>query len=738
VRNRRYHICLGTFVAIALVMAAVVGCDTARPNNPYRPSESNAPIYYTTFREPPKHLDPAMAYSSNEYSLIAQIYEPPFQYHYLNRPYELEPLTVTAMPTPEYYAADGSRLGDDPSPADVDRVVYELRLKPGTMYGEHPCFARDAAREFAYHDVTDALVAGVDEVSDLPLVGSRELVAEDYILQICRLADPRLNCPIYSILENYILGMSEYRAAVQERLASERESRREAAGVGYDPVRDERDRPIAIDYLSIPFPGAQQVDTHTYRVTLTRKYPQMLFWLAMPFFSPMPQEALDFYGQGPLIRRGITLDRFPIGTGAYRMERFDPNTKIALVRNERYRDERFPSAADGTPHADTGAALPFIDRVVYVLEKESLPRWNKFLQGYYDASGVPEDSFDRAIQIEGGADAALSPFMRERDIRLDTAVATSTYYYAFNMLDSVVGGYTEDRAKLRQAIAIAVDTEENTSIFRNGRGISAHGPVPPGIFGARDGRDRMDSYVYDWDSDRAEPVRKSLDAARALLAEAGYPGGIGSDGKPLTISFDNAWTGAGARTRIRWLTKKLEAIGVVVANRTTDYRRFQDKVRGGNFQLISWGWLADYPDPENFLFLLYGPNGKAEHAGPNSSNYNSPEFNELFSQMESMPNSPLRLDIIDKATAVLQHDAPWIWGIHPVDFSLYHSWVTNTTPHLVANNTMKYRRVHTEAREERRLAWNRPRYGPVAAGFAVIAIASLPAVWTIRRRNRGA
>ncbi|MEO2004434.1 MAG: ABC transporter substrate-binding protein, partial [Candidatus Poribacteria bacterium] len=318
------------------------------------------------------------------------------------------------------------------------------------------------------------------------------------------------------------------------------------------------------------------------------------------------------------------------------------------------------------------------------------------------------------------------------------AVATSTYYYAFNMLDPVVGGYTEARAKLRQAIAIAVDTEENTSIFRNGRGISAHGPVPPGIFGARDGRDRMDSYVYDWDSDRAEPVRKSLDAARALLAEAGYPGGIGPDDKPLTISFDNAWTGAGARTRIRWLTKKLEAIGVVVANRTTDYRRFQDKVRGGNFQLISWGWLADYPDPENFLFLLYGPNGKAEHAGPNSSNYNSPEFNELFSQMESMPNSPLRLDIIDKATAVLQHDAPWIWGIHPVDFSLYHSWVTNTTPHLVANNTMKYRRVHTEAREERRLAWNRPRYGPVAAGFAVIAIGSLPAVWTIRRRNRGA
>ena len=721
---------------MALVVV-LVGCDLAQPNNPYRAAEANAPIYYTTFREPPKHLDPAIAYSSNEYSIIAQIYEPPFQYHYLKRPYELEPLTVQAMPTPEYYAVDGGRLGEDPPPEDVHRVVYELRLKPGTMYGEHPCFARDDAGALVYGDITDDRVADVDEIADLPSVGSRELTADDYALQVCRLADPRLNCPIYSILENYILGMSEYRVAVQERLDTERERRKQRSGGGYDVARDEREDPITMDYLAIPFPGVEVVDRHTYRITLTRKYPQMLYWLAMPFFSPMPREAVDFYDQAPLIRRGLTLDRFPVGTGAYRMERYDPNTKIALARNQRYRDERFPAADGGVAHPDTGAALPFIGRVAYSLEKESLPRWNKFLQGYYDASGVPEDSFDRAIQIEGGTGATLSPFMRDRDIRLDTAVATSTYYYAFNMLDPVVGGYSEERAKLRQAISIAVDIEENTAIFRNGRGISAHGPVPPGIFGSRDGRERMNAYVYEWDEARGEPARKPLDAARRLLAEAGYPGGIGPDGKPLTIGFDNAWTGAGARTRIRWLTKKLEAIGVVVENRTTDYSRFQDKVRGGNFQLISWGWLADYPDPENFLFLLYGPNGKANHAGPNSANYDSPEFNELFARMESMPNSPRRMRLINEMTAVLQHDAPWLWGIHPVDFSLYHSWVTNSTPPLVANNDMKYRRIDTDARARRRRGWNRPRYGPVAAGFAILALGSLPAVWTIRRRNRG-
>ena len=94
--------------------------------------------------------------------------------------------------------------------------------------------------------------------------------------------------------------------------------------------------------------------------------------------------------------------------------------------------------------------------------------------------------------------------------------------------------------------------------------------------------------------------------------------------------------------------------------------------------------------------------------------------------------------LINEMTAVLQHDAPWLWGIHPVDFSLYHSWVTNSTPPLVANNDMKYRRIDTDARARRRRGWNRPRYAPLAAGVAMLALASLPAVWTIRRRNRSA
>ncbi len=132
--------------------------------------------------------------------------------------------------------------------------------------------------------------------------------------------------------------------------------------------------------------------------------------------------------------------------------------------------------------------MPFIDKVVFSLEKESIPYWNKFLQGYYDASGITSDTFDQTVQITTSGDVTLADAMREQGIRLQTSVATSVMYMGFNMLDPVVGGDSERTRKLRQAISIAIDQEEFISIFSNGRGIPGQGPIPPGIFGHREGR----------------------------------------------------------------------------------------------------------------------------------------------------------------------------------------------------------------------------------------------------------
>ncbi len=221
----------------------------------------------------------------------------------------------------------------------------------------------------------------------------------------------------------------------------------------------------------------------------------------MPFFAPMAWEADSFYAQQGLIDKNITLDWYPVGTGPYLLAENNPNRRMILERNPLFHDAAYP--LEGEPGDkekgllnDAGKKLPFIDRVVYILEKESIPYWSKFLQGYYDASGVSSDSFDQAIEFSGEGEVGLTPAMMDKGIQLQTAVTTSIYYMGFNMLDPVVGGSTERARKLRQAIGIAVDFEEYISIFLNGRGVASQGILPPGIFGNEEGSEGINNYKY--------------------------------------------------------------------------------------------------------------------------------------------------------------------------------------------------------------------------------------------------
>ncbi len=726
---------------LALIFFLAVPSCSGPLNHPYRPTERGENILYSSFDELPKHLDPAISYSSDEYTFIAQIYEPPFQYHYLKRPYQLVPLTAESVPGPKYYDKDGNPLPADADAAKIARAVYEIKIKPGIMYQNHPCFARDKEGDCLYRNLTPGDVEGITQIRDFPETGTRELTAADYVYQIKRLAHPNLHSPILSTMEKYILGLPEYAAALQKDLDEERARRREEQGAAYNQEVNEKRDPIKLDMNRHPLPGVEVVDRHTYRITIKNKYPQIIFWLAMPFFCPMPPEANDFYRQPVLMDKNIVLDRFPVGTGAYRMDVCDPNMEIVMAANENFHGEAYPS--EGEPDdekngllADAGKPLPFIKKAAFKREKETIPYWNKFLQGYYDSSGISSDSFDKAIQFSDRGDAEVTGYLSDRNIRLITSTATSTYYYGFNMKDDVVGGYTEDKCKLRQAVNIALDMEEFIQIFRNGRGTAAHSPLPPGIFGHDAGKTGSNPYQYDWDDERGAPRRKSIEHARKLLAEAGYPDGRDREGKPLVIHFDSSWTDPGSATLINWLIKQFAKINIQLKSRATDYNRFREKMNDGNFQLFFWGWNADYPDPENFLFLLYGPNGKTDHDGENAANYDSPEFNKLFKQMEHMENSEERLAIIRKMNAIYQHDAPWAGVWYPIGFGLYHDWLKNTKPNLMANNTLKYKGLDGKAREEYRTEVNQPVLWPIAALFGLLLLSIVPAAVTVRRKRR--
>lgn len=719
-KKRLLHV---AYITIAAIIQAA--CSDSVLNNPYPESDKGKNILYSLFSERPNHLDPIRSYSTNEYVFIGQVYEPVVQYHYLKRPYELVPLTATAVPQPRYLDKDKQPLAAESDPSLIAYSVYDIRIKSGIRYQPHPAFVKDEDGGYLYHALTDKELEDIYTLSDFEQTDTRELTAADYVYQIKRLAHPRLHSPLFGLMADYIVGLRGYEKRLQEV---------------FDKITSGREgKYVFLDLEQYDLPGVTQVDRYHYRITIDGKYPQFVYWLAMPFFAPMPPEAERFYTQRGLVDKNIVLDWYPVGTGPYMLTENNPNLRMVLTRNPNFHGETYPE--EGSPGdaekgllQDAGRPLPFIDRVVFNLEKETIPYWNKFLQGYYDTSRISSDSFDQAIRFTGEGEATLSDAMVQKGIKLVTSVRTSIGYYGFNMLDPVVGGDSDRSRKLRQAIAIAVDMEEYITIFANGRGIAAQGPIPPGIFGNVAGEAGINPYVYDWVN--GAPKRKAIQAAEKLMVEAGYPNGRDAEtGDPLLLNFDTSATGPDAKAFTGWLRKQLDKLDIQLVIRSTDYNRFQDKMRKGTSQIYYWGWNADYPDPENFLFLLYGPNGKVETNGENASNYANPAFDALFEEMKSMENGPERQVIIDEMLEVLQRDAPWLFGYYPKTFSLQHAWYYNGKPFLMANNTIKYRRIDAALRDVKRTEWNRPVFAPVYIILLVLIALLLPGIMAYIRKE---
>ena len=703
-------------------MGGLVGCGKV-PNSPYVEGKDDArsSTLYTAFTARPKHLDPAQSYTSDEAEFTAQVYEPLFQYHYLKRPYTLEPLVATSVPEPVVL---------DATAPDGGTSVYTIRIRSGVLYQPHPAFVQDALGRYAYHALGEN-AAQYRSPWQFEKTASRELVADDYVYEIKRLASSRVVSPIFGHMSHYIVGLAE--------LAEQIKRHDEAL-----KLRVQRERGLAVlpassdlpwlDLRQFELEGVKALDRYTLQFRVKGQYPQFKYWLAMPFFSPLPWEADAFYSQAGFSKNNLTLDWWPVGTGPYMLTENDPNSRMVLTRNPNFRGEPYPSEgeqgdAQAGLLADAGKTMPFIDRVVFTREKEGIPYWNKFLQGYYDTSGVGSDNFDQVVRVATDGDSALTSDMEAQGIRLETSLDTSLFYLGFNWLDPVVGpGKTAEDSRrarlLRQAIAIAVDWEEFSQVFTNGRALPAHGPVVPGIFGYEHGEAGVNSHVYDMVN--GKPVRKPIEAALALLAKAGYANGIDpKTRRPLTLALDTTSGGPGDKARFDWYRKQFAKLNIELEIRATDWNRFQDKVRKGNAQLFFLGWNADYPDPENFLFLLYGPNGRVKTEGENSSNYSNPQYDALFERMKAMPNNAQRAEIIAQMTDLVQQDVPWLFAFTPKQFGLIHSWMRNLKPNQLANNRLKYQRIDGPTREAARLAWNQPRWWPMV----LLCLGMLVFVW---------
>lgn len=715
----------------------LAGCN----NNPWPDSEAATnSLRSAVIENSPRHLDPTASYWSNDTPFTYQIYEPPYGYHYLKRPFQLVPKSAREVVAPRYIDKDGKPLPAD-APADaVAESIYEVPIKPGIRYQPHPAFAVDEQGRHRYHSMKPGELGERRTPLQFEHQGTRELVAEDFVYALKRHATTRITTPIFSTFAEYVVGLKEYGALIKKEDAKLR--------AGLDPAS--LDKPF-LDFRRWPLAGAEAPEKHLLRIRIKGKYPQWSYWMQLTFMSPVPWEADAFYAQPGLAEAGLTLDRWPVGTGPYMMTEFVQDRRHVMVRNPNYRGEPYP--CEGMPGdreagllADCGKTMPFIDRMVFTIEREAVPMRGKFRQGFYDIEVFERTDTGMPYRVEAQDSEEVRAEYAKKGYTFGQGSDVNSYFIAFNMLDPVVGyGATPEQdarnKKLRQAISIAIDWEEWSQIFPKDAGDTAMSPLPPGIFGSREGTpEGVNPVTHRWvgDPKSGRAVRRGIEEAKKLMVEAGYPNGRDAKtGKPLVVNYDYYAPATPERKpRLDWVVRQFAKIDIQLEVRATDNNQFQDKVRKGKYQVFWLGWLADYPDAENFLFLLYGPTGKTKHDGENTANYENPEYDRLFVQMKTLPDGPQKQALIDRMVKIVQDEAPWTMGYFPYTSAASQRWVKNFKPAILTRDHGQYLRLDVADRVASLKAWNQPLWWPIVALLAAGGALVWAAVRALRRRER--
>ncbi len=721
---------LGLALASALLASA---CN----NNPYPlGAERTNTLFYSFDERSPRYLDPTASYSNPESAYTMQVYEPPYGYHYLKRPYQLVPKSAAAVVTPRYLDKNGQTLPQDAPGEVIAESVYDVPIRPGMRFQPHPAFAVNAQGAHLYHSehpLSQAELGDRRSPFDFAQQGTREVVAEDYVYALKRHATTRIEAPVYAVFAEYVLGLKDYAALVK------REDAKLLAGL----PEDLRDKPF-LDFRRWPLAGATAPERHLLRIRLKGKYPQWKYWMALAFTAPVPWEADAFYAQPGMNEAGLSLNQWPVGTGPYMMAEFVRDRRHVMVRNPNYREDLYP--CEGMPGDreaglldDCGKRMPFIDKLYVTIEKEKVARKEKFKQGYFDVPEIERPEWGVDFRNDADDSDEVAALFKARGFQFPLATDISNWYLGFNMLDPVVGNgatpeQSEKNRKLRQALAIVIDYEEGYGrIFKHKGGVTAHSPFPPGLFGSREGQGTFHNPVTHTLVD-GKVVRRSVDEAKVLLTEAGYPGGRDAlSGKPLVLNYDfqRAVTPE-FKSENDWMVKQFAKLGIQLEIRATDFNQYQDKTLKGKHQIFWSGWLADYPDAENFSFLLYGPNSKSKNNGENIANYQNPEYDALHRQVQMLDDGPAKQAALDRMVAILQHDAPWDFGYFPWGGLAFQQWVHNGKPSILIRDMAKYYRVDANLRAAKQAEWNAPVRWPLA----VVALALVALLWAVRRSVR--
>jgi oligopeptide transport system substrate-binding protein len=483
----------------------------------------------------------------------------------------------------------------------------------------------------------------------------RELTAADYAYSLKRLLDPTLRSPWMWLVEGKLVGGDELQAAAKK-----------SGKLDYDAR-------VA---------GLEIVDRYTLRIRLKQPDPTFPYMLAMPATAAVAREVIEAYGNDA--------GAHPVGTGPYVLREYQRSNRIVLAANPGFRkvvfDEPIPSNRDDAALARVlrGKQIPPIARIEISVIEEQQPRWLAFLNRQLDYLQPFPVNFVGELLLDDGK---LKPALAAKGIRHELLLRPNTWWAYFNMEDPVVGGYTPEKIALRRAIGMAFNTDEFIRVLFRGRAVPAQGVIPPDIAGYDPGH-KTQAQVYD-------PA-----AARALLDRFGYKDRDGDgyrelpDGKPLTIEYWSRPTSAERQVDELW-KKNVDAIGIRMVFKKDQQPELRKMARAGKLQMRRDGWNADYPDAENFMQLLYGPNiGQS-----NDSRFRLPEFDRLYEEARKLPDSPERTRLYDRMTDLVVAYAPFKLTHHLLEDHVIQPWVIGYKAHPLRSDIWKYLDIDESKRE---------------------------------------
>ncbi len=470
----------------------------------------------------------------------------------------------------------------------------------------------------------------------------RELVAQDVVYSYMRFLDPKNRAPYAFLLEGKLVGLDEYA-----------ESAKKSGRFDYDTK----------------IPGLEVVDRYTLRFHLKETDYNFLFVVAHISLGIVAREAIEGYGDDTM--------GHPVGTGPYMLTSWTRRSKIVLESNPENPGFVWDFAPSEPEWDDQlvkdmrGKKMPQVGRVEITIIEEAQSRWLAFQQKQLDYLALP-DTFAPTV-LDG---ERLKPDFTEQGIRLFRTPDPDMTYTAFNVRDPVIGGFSKERIALRRAMAMAYDIDAEIKVVRKGQAVALQMPIPFGVIGHDPSYRSVNQY---------DPV-----TANKLLDYFGYKKGNDGwrtlpDGKPLVVRLATEAQSTQRELDELW-QKSLAKIGIRME---TAVSQFVDNVQASKackLQMWGQGWIADYPDGDNFVQLLYGPNTGQSNPGC----YESPAFDKFYRASRAIPNSPERNLLFLEMTRQMEVDAAWSLHVSRVRNEVIRPWILGYKKHPILQADWQY------------------------------------------------